>query len=68
MKKSVYGFLGWSLFAWGLLTGCEKINPEVNGPSLGEDAVVLSCEGCHTTRSYLRKLAVEEGTGSAGGG
>ncbi len=66
--------LQWKLLLSGLLLAflygaCEKIDPEsTSGPSLGEEAVVLTCEGCHVTRSYLRKLAVAEDEASSGGG
>ena len=51
-----------------LLLSCEQIDPKSTGPSLGEDAVLLSCEGCHIGRSYLRRLAVDDDPESGGGG
>lgn len=64
------GVLGGSLSfiaaALILFGGCEKIDPKVQGPSLADGAELLSCEGCHTNRSFLRRLALE--VEAAGGG
>jgi hypothetical protein len=58
-------------FAWLtlLLGGCERIEPRVQGPDLAEGALLLSCEGCHTDRAHLRRLALalpDEGGGGGG--
>lgn len=62
------GLVAAAAVALLLLGGCEQIDPKVQGPSLAEGAELLSCEGCHTNRSFLRRLALEvESTGSGGG-
>jgi hypothetical protein len=57
-----------AVLAMVMLQGCERISPVGRDPALGADAVVLTCESCHTTRSYLRRLALEEESGGGGGG
>lgn len=51
-----------------LLLSCEKIDPVGNGGVQGAEAVTMTCEGCHTTRAYLRRLAIDDGSGTGGGG
>jgi hypothetical protein len=51
-----------------LLASCESIDPKLSGPSMTEDSVLLTCEGCHTTRKYLRWLTAEFPMEDAGGG
>jgi len=64
------GLLGLGVLAavWWLLAGCESIDPAAQGPELSGDAVLLSCEGCHTNRVFLRRIAVPEEEESGGGG
>jgi len=61
------GRLAAALLLAGVLAGCEQISPK-SSDDLGADAVQLSCEGCHTHRSYLQRLAVEEVEAGSGGG
>ncbi len=51
-----------------LLLSCERIEPVRQAPEMGAESVVLTCEGCHTTRAYLRRLAIDDGSGSGGRG
>jgi len=51
-----------------LVLSCERIEPVRQAPELAEGAVTLTCEGCHTARAYLRRLALEEETNGGGGG
>jgi len=57
--------LGSSLL---LVLSCERIEPARQSPELAEGAVTLTCEGCHTERAYLRRLAIDDGSGGGGGG
>lgn len=59
--------LGAFVLAGLTLAGCEQISPK-SSDTLGPDAVQLSCEGCHTNRSYLQRLAVEDEVAGSGGG
>ncbi|MCA9782903.1 MAG: hypothetical protein KC518_04920 [Candidatus Cloacimonetes bacterium] len=55
------------LLAGLLLGACERIQPSTSG-SLSGDEVLVSCESCHSTRSWLQRLAVAEVEESSGGG
>lgn len=52
-----------------LQQGCERIDPVTADSNASGEAVSLTCESCHTSRDYLRLLAVEDAASeSAGGG
>jgi len=57
-----------ALVALFLLQGCERIDPITGDEAMGPDAVTLTCEGCHTNRTYLQRLAIDDGSGGGGGG